>query len=135
MQQTEILKMIRIVAGIDDRATSSGLTLIPRLPNGWSSIEAKEWPVRTATADGRWMRSTINFRYQRLPTGGYHLHLTSPQPITLAKIRIGPYPIAGALPNHPQAQRWTWLQEGDGWFLHASQFSKPLTELQWELPK
>ncbi len=134
MQQTEILKMIRIVAGIDDRASSAGLALIPRLPNGWSSIEAKKWPVRVADANGNWTRTTIDFHYNRLPAGGYRLHMNSEKPLSIASIRIGPYPSAGVLPQYAQAKRWHWSQEGDGWFLHAIDFSAPLAEIVWELP-
>ncbi len=134
MQQTEVLKMIRIMAGIDDRATPSGLTLIPRLPNGWSSIEAKEWPVRVSDSDGLWTRVSIDFRYERLTTGGYRLRMSSQKPLSIASIRIGPYPRAGILPSYQQAKRWRWSQEGDGWFLHADEFSKPLDELEWEFP-
>lgn len=134
MQQTEILKMIRMVAGIDDRATSAGLTLIPRLPNGWSRIEAKDWPVRVSDANGLCIRATINFRYERLANGGYRLHMSSEKPLAIASIRIGPYPSAGDLPPPQQAKRWRWSHDGDGWFLHADQFSSSLNEIEWELP-
>lgn len=135
MQQTEILKMIRIVAGIDDRATSTGLTLIPRLPNGWSSIEAEQWPVRVADANGIWTRAWIDFRYDRLPAGGYRIHMSSEKPISISSIRIGPYPSAGVLPtSYHEAKRWRWSQEGDGWFLHADDFATSLNRLEWELP-
>ena len=134
MQQTEILKMIRVVAGIDDRAISAGLTLIPRLPNGWSSIEAKRWPLRIADSNGNWTRTFIDFRYERLLTGGYRLKMSSDKPLIMESIRIGPYSQAGALPPLHQAKRWRWSQEGDGWFLHADQFSKPLNEIEWEVP-
>ncbi len=134
MQQTEILKMIRVVAGIDDRAKSAGLTLIPRLPNGWSSIEAKKWPVRVADANGLWTRASIDFRYDRLPTGGYQIQMRSEKPLPIASIRIGPYARAGDLPPYPEAKRWRWSKEGDGWFLHADEFSRPLGEIDWKLP-
>ena len=135
MQQTEILKMIRVVAGIDDRANSSGLTLIPRLPDGWSSIDAKKWPVRVVDAGGHWTRAFIDFRYDRLPGGGYRLHMRSEKPLPIASIRIGPYPSAGVLPSaYREANRWHWSREGDGWFLHADEFNEPLAEIVWELP-
>ena len=134
MQQTEILKMIRIVAGIDDRANSEGLTLIPRLPNSWSGIEARKWPVRIPDASGLWTRAFIDFRYDRLPAGGYRLSLSSEKPLPFSSIRIGPYPKAGILPQYQQAKRWRWSQEGEGWFLHAEDFTSPLGKIEWELP-
>ena len=134
MPQTEILKIIRIVAGIDDRANSEGLTLILRLPNGWSGIEAKQWPVRVQTADGLWTRAFIDFRYDRLPAGGYRLRLSSEKPIPFTAIRIGPYPSAGILPQYQQAKRWRWSQEGDGWYLLADKFNESLSEIEWEFP-
>lgn len=133
MQQAEILKMIRLLPGIDDRS-ADGLSLIPRLPSGWTSMKANQWPVRVAEANGSWKRSYMNFSYERLPAGGYRLHMKSEQPLAMASIRIGPYPRAGVLPDFQQAKRWRWSHEGDGWFLHADQFTTPLTEIEWHLP-
>ena len=133
MQQAEILKMIRLLPGIDDRS-AAGLSLIPRLPNGWTRIEANQWPVRVSEANGSWKRSYINFSYERLAAGGYRLRMKSEQPLPIASIRIGPYARAGVLPNHPQAKRWRWSQEGDAWFLHADEFTNPMTEIEWDFP-
>jgi hypothetical protein len=134
MQQTEILKMIRLLPGIDDRSSSLGLSLIPRLPDGWTKIEAHQWPVRVAHANGLWTRAHIDFNYERRPTGGYRLRMSSDQPLPLATVRIGPYPVPGDLPQHGSSQRWRWSQQGDAWFLYADHFNAPLDEIDWEIP-
>ncbi len=45
VQQAEIIKCARLIAGIDDLDRSRGLRLIPRLPNRWNSIQVKDYPV------------------------------------------------------------------------------------------
>ncbi len=130
MQQTEILKMIRLLPGIDDRSSTAGLTLIPRLPNGWSRIEARNWPVRVSGKDGQWKREFIHFIYERKSDNSYRLQLRCDQPIYIAAMRIGPFAEKGGDTHHGPAKRWRWAKEGDGWFLYAEQFAAPLKELE-----
>jgi hypothetical protein len=43
---SEPLKISRLILGVDD-STPGLLRVIPRLPTGWTSLEANNWPVRT----------------------------------------------------------------------------------------
>ncbi|MBE5767324.1 MAG: hypothetical protein E7335_09210 [Clostridiales bacterium] len=60
VQQAEPIKCARLLVGIDDITVSRGLRLIPRLPNTWTKLEAKNYTVNTA--DGR---KKFDFTYQR----------------------------------------------------------------------
>ena len=61
VQQAEIVKCARLLTGIDDILPERGLRLIPRLPNGWDSITAKDYPVTTKARD----RVMFSFSYTR----------------------------------------------------------------------
>ncbi len=45
---SEPLKISRLILGVDD-STPSVLRIIPRLPTGWTGMEANNWPVRTTS--------------------------------------------------------------------------------------
>ena len=45
VQQAEIVKCARLLLGIDDISPARGLHLVPRLPDGWTSLEADAYPV------------------------------------------------------------------------------------------
>lgn len=130
MQQVEILKMIRLLPGIDDRASDTGLTLIPRLPNAWSRIEARSWPIRIADADGRWTRAHIDFSYERLPDQSYRLELHCDRAIRIASIRMGPYSKPNDSLLKSPARQWRWEKQGDAWFAYLENFETPLRELE-----
>ena len=61
VQQAETVKCTRLLLGIDDVNYKRGVRLIPRLPLNWSSMDAKDFPVRTK--DGV---KKIAFRYERV---------------------------------------------------------------------
>lgn len=66
VQQAEIVKCARLLLGIDDIVPARGLRLIPRLPNGWNSLDAKAYPVTKTD------RSVTGFAfsYRRRPDRG-----------------------------------------------------------------
>ena len=130
MQQVEILKMIRLLPGIDDRSSTAGLTLIPRLPDGWSRIEVSKWPIRVLGKEGGWERAFIQFTYQRMSDNSYHLQLRCDRSLPIAAVRIGPFTEKGGDTYRDPAKSWRWVKEGEGWFLYAEQFDRPLKELE-----
>ena len=48
VQQAEIVKCARLLLGIDDIAPERGLRLVPRLPDGWTSLETEAYTVTKA---------------------------------------------------------------------------------------
>jgi len=132
MQQAEILKMIRILPGIDDRSPK-GLALIPRLPNGWSGIEASDWPVQFRDGENGWKRTHIEMSYQRL-SGAYRLRMKAREAIPLAMVRIGPFPAAVPLDSIKQSTRTQWLQRDGQWYAEVTPLDATTRELDWRLP-
>ena len=89
VQQTEIVKCLRLVLGLDDLCPEEGLRLIPRIPDGWERIETKGYPIAVSTGDGTDSVSA-DYRYERIP-GGYRLSFSGDRPTKLAYLRIGPF--------------------------------------------
>ena len=92
IQQGETLKAIRLVLGLDDLQPEVGLRLIPRLPLTFSGMQVKGQPVCTVQ-NGRRTTAPVDYAYYR-EQNGYHLQLTSGQPLRIASVRIGPFDTA-----------------------------------------
>ncbi|RLD09751.1 MAG: hypothetical protein DRI44_07780 [Chlamydiae bacterium] len=86
IQQAEIVKCGRLLLGIDDMESEAGLKIIPRLPEGWNSIEVEDYPV---LSDGE--STTVNMSYTK-ENDGYRLKLTSALPIKINEMRFGQFP-------------------------------------------
>jgi hypothetical protein len=91
-QQTEIIKCVRLVLGLDDLRPDLGLRLVPRLPDGWQRIGVRDYPIAVASDSGT-QQVRVNWTYQRLDDGGYEAALTAERPIRVATIRVGPFPL------------------------------------------
>lgn len=90
----EPLKVARLIVGLDDHDPAV-LSLVPRLPDGWSGFQARHWPVHTVHGVA-W----VDFDLERGPRGT-HLHLQSSRPIESLVLRLR------------QGERWTFLHETD----------------------
>lgn len=60
---SEPLKVSRLMLGVDDSSRNQ-VRIVPRLPAGWTSVEAHDWPIWTA---GRLVRAEIH--YDQYPDG------------------------------------------------------------------
>jgi hypothetical protein len=89
LQQTEIVKCIRLIIGLDDLDLEEGLKLIPRLPDGWERIEVKNYPI-AARVNGIISRVNVNLIYSRIDEG-FELFFESEKPIKVNLLRIGPF--------------------------------------------
>ena len=90
VQQAEIVKAGRLLIGLDDLNPEKGLTIIPRLPSDWKTIEIKDYPVIATDKTGQSLRSRVNYHYERIENG-YAFSFETDQPIRLGKIRLGPF--------------------------------------------
>ena len=82
------LKTARLIAGIDDY-DSSVLRLFPRLPEGWSGVNAKNWLVSHASTESR--TSKIEYSYEKVSTGRYIMTVESTDKLSELTVRIGPF--------------------------------------------
>ncbi len=86
IQQAEIVKCGRLLLGIDDMESGKGLKIIPRLPNGWNSIEVEKYPV---LSENKLINLSMSYCREK---DGYRLKLESEKPIKINEMRFGPFP-------------------------------------------
>ncbi len=80
----EPLKAARLMAGLDDHAVGE-VSLIPRLPLGWSGLKAEALPVRTAMGHTR-----LDFEVVSDAAGAVtRVRGKSAAPLPLLKVRLG----------------------------------------------
>lgn len=89
VQQGEIIKVIRLLIGIDDLSPDRGLRLIPRLPDTFDTLEAKQYPVLASCEEGK-MTVAVDMSFKR-EDGGYRLTLNSAHALHLDQVRVGPF--------------------------------------------
>jgi hypothetical protein len=80
---SEPLKIARLILGVDD-SRDGELRLLPRLPVGWTCVEAENWPVRTSHGLAR---VDINVRKEGADTR-FSLRLKEGQPIPKLAVRL-----------------------------------------------
>jgi hypothetical protein len=90
VQQAEIVKAGRLLVGLDDLNPAAGLTIIPRLPDTWKTIEVQDYPVIAMDKQGYPVRTGVNYHYSRLERG-YEFSLETTDAIRLGQVRLGPF--------------------------------------------
>ncbi len=101
VQQAEIVKLARIMIGVDDFDCERGIQLIPRLPKNWQYLSVKDFP----TADGK----TVSYRYSRTPDpdslkttdGNQSYYLTVSPESDVTSVRVGPFDTANISSDQP----------------------------------
>jgi len=93
VQQAEIVKCARLLVGVDDLRPEAGLTLLPRLPGGWATIEVADYPA-VIVSGGEARRSTLGYTYART-ADGYSMEFHGADAVDLLTIRVGPFPNDG----------------------------------------
>lgn len=86
VQQAEIVKCLRLLVGVDDLRPERGIRLVPRLPEGWTSLEVTGHPV----ALGGGKTSQVTFLYSRTASG-YRLDVEAHPPLMPHSMRFGPF--------------------------------------------
>ena len=110
VQEAEILKAFSIVAGV--RCEGRRLTLMPRLPWLWDTMECVNWPV--TDADGRTHRIRFTVRHERW-LRRCTVELEGIGRFEGTDIRFGPFP---RLQNNPKGYEtelignasWIWVR-------------------------
>lgn len=82
------LRLARVIGGIDDYQPEL-LKLLPRLPDGWSGIEAKDWLVSHDFPATK--TSVIDYSYSRIGDSRFALSMQSKVPFKQVKVRLGPF--------------------------------------------
>ena len=85
MQESEVLKTLALVAGIDD-LDGAQLRLIPRLPSQWTGVSVADYPV---TVSGQ--RMTAGYTLSR-DGNKLRMDITTSRPAPGLSVRLGPLP-------------------------------------------
>ncbi len=108
-QQVEILKVIRLITGVDD-LTPGRLTLVPRLPAGLTEVNVAAYPV----LDGTDQHAQVSYRLERRQDGlVFECHRRGTNPL---RVRLGPFPADARLRTTPpptrtvQSGKWAWFE-------------------------
>ena len=88
-QQASIMKVIRLVIGVDD-TNPKGLTLIPRIPKSWKGLSVNKFPAWVEAGDEGVKRVDLKFNYELGDNkASFKLEATDILPETL--LRLGPF--------------------------------------------
>lgn len=90
VQQAEIVKVGRLLIGLDDLNPENGLNIIPRLPETWQSINVQKYPVVAVDNNGNSLRADLKYLYKRIKNG-FEFTLDVKNAIKLDKMRMGPF--------------------------------------------
>jgi hypothetical protein len=90
VQQAEIIKAGRLLIGLDDLDPEKGLSVIPRLPSTWKTIEVQDYPVVATDLNGQSIRSLIKYQLRRIEQG-YSFSLEASVPVRMNQLRLGPF--------------------------------------------
>ena len=88
VQEGEIVKMLRIVIGVDDTQPDR-LQLFPRMPYDWKAITVEEYPFAFSSA-GKLQIAFLNYRLQR-SGDRMNLRISSDKSIGPVAMRLGPF--------------------------------------------
>ena len=88
-QQASIMKVIRLVIGVDD-TDPKALTLIPRIPKSWKGMRADKFPAWVEAGNEGVKRVDLKFQYKLGDNqASYKLESSGILPETL--LRLGPF--------------------------------------------
>lgn len=118
VQEAEIVKMLRLVMGVDDTHPER-LQLFPRMPYDWNEIAVSKYPVVFAAA-GKLETAHLEYRLRRADNR-MELHVSADKNLGPVVVRLGPFAarptaasvrVNGAAPAMATAEK-----SGDSWWL------------------
>jgi hypothetical protein len=128
VQEGEIVKMLRLVIGVDDTQPER-LQLFPRMPYDWSVMAIKEYPL-TFVSEGKLQTAFLNYKLNR-SGNEMALRISSDKDIGPIAVRLGPFArqpqlrsvhINGKFPVGATVQH-----SGDSWWIRCKISVGPMT--------
>jgi hypothetical protein len=118
VQEGEIVKMLRLVVGVDDTRPDR-LQLFPRMPYDWRTITIAKYPITFRSA-GRLQTAFLNYKLRR-SGDQMDLRISSDRDIGPIAVRLGPFaeqPQARSALVNGQAPAGATIQHsGDSWWI------------------
>ena len=118
VQEAEIVKMLRIVVGVDDDEPQR-VRIMPRMPYGWSEIAVKKYPV-LIEREGK--TETAHLQYDlRRGAGSMSLEISADRPLGEVAMRLGPFEkeprASDVVANGKHPADATIARSGDSWWV------------------
>jgi hypothetical protein len=118
VQEAEIVKVFRILIGVDD-IEPQRLRILPRLPYGWSEMAVDRYP---ALVDRQGKTETALLRYDlRRVAGHMSLDISADRQLGQVAVRLGPFEkqpqASDVLVNGKHLTESTVEQSGDSWWV------------------
>jgi hypothetical protein len=118
VQEGEIVKMLRLVIGVDDTQPSR-LQLFPRMPYDWKAITIAKYPLAFGS-DGNLQTALLNYKLNRAGNK-MNLRISSDKDIGPVTVRLGPFAeqpnSRSALVNGRVPTGATVRHNGDSWWI------------------
>jgi hypothetical protein len=135
VQEGEIVKMLRLVIGVDDTQPDR-LQLFPRMPYDWTVMTIKKYPLSFSSA-GKLQTAFLNYKLRR-SGDEMDLRISSDRDIGQIAVRLGPFakqPQArSALVNGKVPAGATMQQSGDSWWILLKMSVGPIAGRNKTLP-
>ncbi|HTV43113.1 MAG TPA: hypothetical protein VMF08_21290 [Candidatus Sulfotelmatobacter sp.] len=118
VQEAEIVKMLRLVIGVDDTHPDR-LQFYPRMPYDWNEITVRKYPVLVENARSM-ETSFLNYQLKRVGEG-MELKISADQALNSVAMRLGPFEkqpelsnirVNGHIPTDASIER-----SGDSWWV------------------
>jgi hypothetical protein len=120
VQEGEIVKMLRIVVGVDDTQPSR-LQFFPRMPYDWKVITVREYPLAFISA-GKLQTAFLNYKLKRSGEE-MDLRISSDKDIGPVAVRLGPFasqPLARDIRVNGKVPVGASVEHsGDSWWILA----------------
>jgi hypothetical protein len=118
VQEAEIVKMFRILIGVDDNRPQR-LRIFPRMPYGWTEMAADRYPV-LFEHQGRTETALVQYLLERT-AGRMNLEVSSNKELGSVAIRLGPFDgepsVTDVLINGRSPDNATVQHSGDSWWV------------------
>ncbi len=118
VQEAEIVKVLRIVIGVDDNQPLH-LQILPRMPYGWTEMSVNKYPA-LVERNGRTEIARIHYDLRR-SGGEMRFTVSANRNLGMVDMRLGPYATAPSASDvlvngsHPADPSIT--QSGDSWWI------------------
>jgi hypothetical protein len=136
VQEGEIVKMLRIVIGVDDTQPSR-LQFFPRMPYDWKGITVEKYPLAFSSA-GKLQTGFLNYTLKR-SGNGMDLRISSDQGIGPVAMRLGPFaaqPQARSVRVNGKVPAGASVEHsGDSWWIRFTASVSPIAGRNKTLPR
>jgi hypothetical protein len=118
VQEAEIVKMYRILIGVDDNEPQR-LRVMPRMPYGWTEIAVAKYPA-LVELDGKMEIAHLRYDLHRA-AGHMSMEISADRPLGSVAMRLGPFEkqpqAADVLVNGQHPADAKVEQGGDSWWV------------------